>query len=110
MENAHQPAYMQSDFDRNGVNVFDKCKQVILQNEILRHFTQNLLNLAKRFFENLTDERLGRLFRTTDNIEINSISNNSELVFRISDEDYTIKSEIFNEFLNDLFEATKDYV
>ena len=101
---------MQPDFDRNGRNAFDKCKQTILQNEILRNFTHTTLLQAKRYFEHLTDERLGRLFRASDNIEINSISNNQDLVFRLSDEDYSVKSEIFNEFLHDLFEASKDYV
>ena len=83
---------------------------MILQNEIIRNFTHHTLLTARKYFDSLTDERLGRLFRSSENIEINSVSHNTDLVFRLSDEDYNLKSELFNEFLNDLYDATKEYV
>lgn len=110
VENFYKPMFSQSDYDRNGVYAFEKCKHVILQNELLRSFTLNYLTRAKEYFEHLTDERIGRLFRASDNIEIDSIANNPDLAFRLSEIDYGVKSEIFNEFLNDLFEASKEYV
>lgn len=108
--NEYQPSFQQYQFNRAGKNAFEKCKQIVLQNEIVRVFTQKRLAEAREYFDGLTDERIGRLFRVSDNIEISSITGNPDLAFKMSERDYSAKSEIFSEFLNDLYQTNCEYV
>ena len=110
MESEYMQGFLQPEFTRMGKNSFEKCKQIVIQNEFCRSFTQKILTSAREYFDNLTDERIGRLFRSSENIEVSSVTGNPDLVFKISSQDYSIKSEIFNEFLDDLYQASADYV
>lgn len=105
-----QPPSQQPGFNRLGRNLFEKCKQMVLQSEISRHFTMTSLTNAKRYFDRLTDERIGRLFRSSESIETNSVSGAHDLIFKISDRDYGVKSDMFNQFLTDMYEASSDFV
>jgi hypothetical protein len=110
LEAVYRPSFAQKDFDRGGKGVFQKALQVVLQSEILRFFTLKKLKKAKENFERLTDERIGRLFRASGNVEVTGVSGSPELAFKISDRDYNIKTELFNRFLTELYESSKDYV
>jgi hypothetical protein len=105
-----KPMLLEPEFNRIGKNAFDNCIYYSLQNEITRHFTQKRLTEALEYLERMTDERIGRLFRSSDNITAPSILGTSEFSFRVSDRDYNTKSEIFNEFLAELYHTSQDYV
>lgn len=106
----YEPNFIDLEINRIGKSNFEKCIQKSLQIELVRDYTAQKVTKAKEFFERLTDERLGRLFRTTDNIDIPSITNQSELTFRVSEQDYSLKSEIFNEFLSELYNYSVEFV
>ncbi|KAJ3322787.1 hypothetical protein HDV06_002648 [Boothiomyces sp. JEL0866] len=110
MEDEFKPAFMGAEFNRIGKISYEKYQQTCLQTEIMREFTQKRFAEANAYFEHLTDERMGRLFRSSDNVTISSISGTDELAFKISEEDYNIKSSIFNDFLNELFLASADFL
>ncbi|KAJ3313302.1 hypothetical protein HDV04_002286 [Boothiomyces sp. JEL0838] len=109
MDDEFRPAFLGTEFNRIGKITYEKYQQSCLQTEIMRQFTQERFNEATAYFEHLTDERMGRLFRSSDNVTISSISGADELAFKISEEDYNIKSSIFNDFLNELFLASADF-
>lgn len=100
---------MEADFNRIGKAAFDKCLHGALQTEMLRNFTQNCVNQARAFLEKLTDERIGRLFRSVDMVNVPSISGSEEYAFKLTAQDYNIKSEHFNAFLNELYQANLDF-
>ncbi|KAJ3000741.1 hypothetical protein HDV02_003543 [Globomyces sp. JEL0801] len=104
-----QPTFLTPDFNRIGRAAFDKCQQLALQTEIMRDFTQKRYDEAKEYFDRLTDERMGRLFRASDNTDIQSVTGLNEFAFKISDDDYTTRSNIFNDFLAELFQANQDF-
>ncbi|KAJ3307179.1 hypothetical protein HDV03_002690 [Kappamyces sp. JEL0829] len=110
VDSDYRPMFVQPDFTRIGKNSFEKCKQFVLQNEIMRHFTQKRLVAARDYFDRLTDERIGRLFRSSDNIEISSVTGQPDLAFKVSNQDYSIKSEVFNQFLDELYQASTEYI
>ncbi|XJO74599.1 hypothetical protein BDV3_005400 [Batrachochytrium dendrobatidis] len=90
-------------------NAFDKCQLQVLQNEIIRDFTQKLTREAQVYFDKLTDERLGKLFRSSGITKITSPTYSDTYAFQISEEDYNTKSSIFNTFLTDLHRASMDF-
>ncbi|KAJ3269943.1 hypothetical protein HDV01_000789 [Terramyces sp. JEL0728] len=110
MDDEFKPAFMGAEFNRIGKMTYEKYQQNCLQTEIMREYTQRRFADANAYFEHLTDERMGRLFRSSDNVTISSVSGNEELAFKISEEDYNIKSSIFNDFLNELFVASADFL
>jgi hypothetical protein len=101
---------MDPDLNRIGKMSFERCLQNALQIEFLRDFTYKRVSEAGLLADRLTDERLGRFFRSSDNIDVQSLTGSKELVFKVSDEDYNIKSEIFNEFLTELQNISSEFV
>lgn len=104
------PSFMDPDYNRIGKLSFERCLQNSLQMEFLRDFTHKRVAEAGLVADRLADERLGRFFRSSDNIDVQSLTGSKEMVFKISDVDYNIKSEIFNEFLTELQNISTEYV
>jgi hypothetical protein len=109
VDDEFKPVFMEPDFNRIGKGAFDRCIVSALQSELHRQYTLKKVQEAKEYMEKLTDERIGRLFRASDNIQISSSTGQSEYVFKLTDHDYNIKSEIFNEFLSDLYQAAVEF-
>ena len=95
-------------YNRIARNAFDKCQYIILQNEIIRGMTENYIKDAKEYFEKLTDERNGRMYRNEHSITIPSTT--EEFAFCITEADYHTKISIFNEFLSEMYKANLDFV
>jgi hypothetical protein len=72
--------------------------------------TQKKLAKAKLLFSNLTDERLGKLFRNVDRINVSTLTDQPEFIFDTSEDGYHARSSIFNAFLKELFVANQDLV
>jgi hypothetical protein len=93
-----------------GKEVFENCLFKALCDEFVRNHTYKTLIELKLYHSRLTDERAGKLFRTADTVEVSSVTGNSDFCFKITDQDYNLKSEFFNEFLSDLFQANSEFV
>nr|KAJ3423215.1 Aminoacyl tRNA synthase complex-interacting multifunctional protein 1 [Polyrhizophydium stewartii] len=98
------------EINRVARGAFDRCQLVVLQNEIMRDYSAKMVRSAQEYFDKLTDERLGRLFRGSDTAGVNSPSDAPEFAFRISEEDYNIKMSIFNTFLSDLHHSSVEFL
>ncbi|KAI8813737.1 hypothetical protein BJ742DRAFT_377219 [Cladochytrium replicatum] len=83
---------------------FDKCQTLILQSELLREYTQQLLKYAKLFYENLLDECMGRAFKIYDSRDI-PMSEDCKYAYKLSEDDYESKLQIFEQFIGDLAKA-----
>ncbi len=84
---------------------FEKLEREALQIEIGRAITLKHISKAKDMFVALTDERLGRLFRESKVASGISACDQPGFTFKFIESDYTLKNNIFNSFLNELFHA-----
>lgn len=81
-----------------------------LTNEILRSYTSNIVSHTKVYFDLLTDERTGRLFKNKPLIQAPSETGNSMYAAEITEEDYNAKSAILLSFVAELYQSSKSYV
>ncbi|KAI9090171.1 hypothetical protein DFS34DRAFT_376408 [Phlyctochytrium arcticum] len=93
------------DFNRIAQASFDKCQATLLQTELLREYTFQILKHARHYHDRLADERTGRLFKVYENIDVSSNSGDRTLAFRLAEEDYATKTSMINEFTKDLWKA-----
>lgn len=64
----------------------------------------------RKTFSSLTDERLGKLFRGSDNLRLASSTDQQQYALDVSESDYQAKSNIFNSFMKDLFSSNVELV
>ncbi|KAH9272139.1 hypothetical protein BASA83_005731 [Batrachochytrium salamandrivorans] len=98
------------EFNRTSRTMFDKCQATTLQAEIIKDYTYKVAQEAHIYFDQLTDERLGKLFKNNETASITSLTYASEFLFQISEQDYNTKSAIFNSFLSDLHRGNADFL
>ncbi|KAJ3223363.1 hypothetical protein HK099_001239 [Clydaea vesicula] len=80
---------------------FDRYQLNVLSEELLRLYTYNCFTAIKCYYEKLSDERSGRLFKSVSLIKP-STTGDANFGFHISEEDYNAKSALLNNFVNDL--------
>ncbi|KNC95831.1 uncharacterized protein SPPG_09577 [Spizellomyces punctatus DAOM BR117] len=98
------------DFNRIAQASFDKCQTTILQTELLREYTFQLLRQARSYHDRLADERTGRLFKVYESIDVPAPTGEKGFAFRMSEEDYTAKTGMVNEFVRDLWKANATFM
>ncbi|KAJ3140712.1 hypothetical protein HDU90_008015 [Geranomyces variabilis] len=98
------------DFNRIAQALFDKCQVTVLQTEIMRECTLQLIRLARSHHDHLADERTGRLFKVYDSIDVPSLTGHKSFAYRLGEEDYAAKTGIINEFVRDLWKANVAYL
>ncbi|KAJ3020639.1 hypothetical protein HKX48_000485 [Thoreauomyces humboldtii] len=93
------------DFNRIAQALFDKCQVTVLQTELMRECTMNLIRQARSYHDRLADERTGRLFKVYESIDVPSQTGEKGFAFRLGEEDYTAKTGMINELVRDLWKA-----
>eukprot|EP00842_Homolaphlyctis_polyrhiza_P006956 jgi/Hompol1/84/HPOL_002445-RA len=99
-----------SDVNRVARAAFERCQIIVLQNEIIRDFTAKLVHDGQLYFDKLSDERLGKMFRSVDSVLVASPTDHPEFAFNVSEEDYNSKMSIFNTFLADLHHSSVEFM
>ncbi|KAJ3193176.1 hypothetical protein HK101_005301 [Irineochytrium annulatum] len=98
------------EFSRISQAAFDRCQISVLQAELGRLYTLQIIRQAKVYYDRLSDERSGRLFKIYDSVDIPSVSPDRAFGFRISEDDYAAKSAIVQNFVEDLYRACNAYL
>lgn len=76
-----------------------------MKNEVLRRITFETIAKAEVYFDRLSEERLGKLFKTRDAVFVPSASAKREYAFQITDDEYLGKASLLNSLVEDLFRA-----
>ncbi|KAI9208786.1 uncharacterized protein BJ171DRAFT_487272 [Polychytrium aggregatum] len=97
-------------FNRIAQATFEKCQIAILQTDLLREYTLHILQEAKVYCDRLSDERMGRLFKVNENIELPSINGDIKYAVTLTEEDYSSKQNIINSFVSELYKIGHQYV
>ncbi|KAJ3291858.1 hypothetical protein HK104_005749 [Borealophlyctis nickersoniae] len=98
------------DFNRIAQVAFEKCQVAVLQNELLCEYTRSILYRARHYYDRLSDERTGRLFKLYESIESPPASGQPAFAFKLSEEAYEGKAGILNAFVADLWKAAGAFV
>ncbi|KAI8821098.1 uncharacterized protein EV422DRAFT_53275 [Fimicolochytrium jonesii] len=93
------------DFNRIAQALFDRCQVAVLQTELQREYTFKLIRQTRIFYDRLADERTGRLFRVYDSLDIPSSTANKAFAFRMTEDDYAVKTAMIHDFVKDLWRA-----
>ncbi|KAI8912985.1 hypothetical protein DFJ77DRAFT_63797 [Powellomyces hirtus] len=93
------------DFNRIAQALFDKCQVTVLQTELYRECTLQMIRQARSHHDHLADERTGRLFKVYESIDVPSLTGQKSYAFRLGEEDYAAKTGMVNEFVRDLWKA-----
>ncbi len=73
-------------------------------------YTANIASHTKTYFDLLTDERTGRLFKNKSLVRAPTETGSSEYAAEITEEDYNAKSTILVNFVAELYQSSKLYV
>ncbi|KAJ3056732.1 hypothetical protein HK097_004593 [Rhizophlyctis rosea] len=100
------------DFDYNRIAqaAFEKCQVTILQNELLRCYTQQILSHARRYYDRLSDERSGQLFKVYDTVGVPSASGEPEYAFKIGEDAYEQKQALLFAFVAELNKVGSQFI
>ncbi|RKO94360.1 hypothetical protein BDK51DRAFT_14745, partial [Blyttiomyces helicus] len=98
------------DFNRIAQAAFEKCQTTILQDELLREYTRHLFRLARTYFDRLTDERTGRLYKIYESIEVPSPLDNHGAAYRLAEEDCDGKANIIAGFIAELYRFRTHFI
>ncbi|KAJ3155281.1 hypothetical protein HDU86_004371 [Geranomyces michiganensis] len=93
------------DFNRIAQALFDKCQVTVLQTELMRQCTLQLIQHARSHHDHLADERTGRLFKVYDSLDVPSLTGHKSFAYRLGEDDYAAKTQLINEFVRELWKA-----
>ncbi|KAJ3015420.1 UNVERIFIED_CONTAM: hypothetical protein HDU68_012744 [Siphonaria sp. JEL0065] len=98
------------ELNRMSMAAFEKCQITTLLGELARQYTTNLLRNAKQYFNQLVDERTGKLFKAYEQIEVQPASGERQFAFRVTDSNYNTKMLILQGFIDDLYRSNTIYL
>ena len=74
--------------------------------ELNRQYTTNLLRLVRHYYDQMVDERTGRLFKLHQIHDLPAQSGFKPFAFQISEENYITKSTMILNFVEELHKST----
>ncbi|KAI9350860.1 hypothetical protein BDR26DRAFT_512554 [Obelidium mucronatum] len=98
------------ELNRMSMAAFEKCQITTLLGELARQYTTNLLRNAKQYFNQLVDERTGKLFKAYEQIEVQPATGERQFAFRVTDSNYNTKTLILQGFIDDLYRSNTVYL
>ncbi|KAJ3074051.1 hypothetical protein HDU98_012246 [Podochytrium sp. JEL0797] len=98
------------ELNRMSMSAFEKCQITTLLGELGRQYTTNLLRSAKQYYNQLTDERTGKLFRSYETIEVQPGSGERQFAFKVTDRNYNAKTLILQGFVEDLYKSNSIFL